>query len=154
MFNTPYKLFKKNSDGSVSQENVTWSLSYKIKNGEIAENLDDKEKAFYNSYMPKIKSEDNTLVPAPMYLDNLDCYPVLVAKDSSGTTLWKQVIIITQNRYSSPLLNNWDGEFKIDEENGTIMSTMLGAGRKTSNNTFEGVLMGDVGAAAGINVNE
>ncbi len=154
MFNTPYKLFKKNSDGSVNQENVTWSLSYKIKNGEITENLNEKEKSFYNSYMPKIKNEDNTLVPAPMYLDNLNCYPVLQAKDSSGNILWRQVIIITQNRYSSPLLNNWDGEFKIDEENGTIMSTMLGAGRKTSNNTFEGVLMGDVGAAAGINVNE
>ncbi len=48
------------------------------------------------------------------------------------------------------MLNNWDGNFKIDEDSGTIMSTMLGAGRKTSQNTFEGVLMGNVGAGAGI----
>jgi hypothetical protein len=49
-----------------------------------------------------------------------------------------------QNRYSSPMLNSWDGSLKIDEDNGTIMSTMIGAGRKTYNNTFEGILMGDI----------
>jgi hypothetical protein len=42
------------------------------------------------------------------------------------------------------MVNEWNGSFRIDEENGTIMSTMLGAGRKTQNNTFEGVLIGDV----------
>jgi hypothetical protein len=43
------------------------------------------------------------------------------------------------------MLNAWDGSLQIDEENGTIMSSMVGAGRKTTNNTFEGVLMGDIG---------
>jgi hypothetical protein len=42
------------------------------------------------------------------------------------------------------LLNNWDGSLQIDEKNGTILSSMVGAGRKTPNNTFEGVLMGDI----------
>jgi hypothetical protein len=55
-----------------------------------------------------------------------------------------------QNRYESPMLNAWAGSFQIDEENGTILSTMVGAGRKNKNNQFEGVLMGDVGGAAGI----
>jgi hypothetical protein len=53
-----------------------------------------------------------------------------------------------QNRYASSMLNDWDGSLKIDEENGTIMSTMVGAGRKTTNNTFEGVLMGNVEGAS------
>ena len=49
-----------------------------------------------------------------------------------------------QNRYASNMLNSWDGSFEINEENGTIMSTMIGAGKKNSNNTFSGILMGDI----------
>jgi hypothetical protein len=42
------------------------------------------------------------------------------------------------------MLNEWDGTLKMDEENGTIMATMLGAGRKNPDNTFSGVLIGDL----------
>jgi hypothetical protein len=51
------------------------------------------------------------------------------------------------------MLNNWDGTFKINEANGTLMSTMLGAGRKTRDNTFEGVLIGDITAEDGFDPN-
>jgi hypothetical protein len=70
-------------------------------------------------------------------------YPVVFAK-SGENILWAQPIIITQNTYSSSLLNEWDGSLSIDEGNGTILSTMVGAGRKDEDNRFEGVLMGDV----------
>ena len=49
-----------------------------------------------------------------------------------------------QSRYDFAMLNAWDGTLTMDEENGTIMSTMLGAGRKNSDNTFSGVLIGDI----------
>ena len=62
--------------------------------------------------------------------------------------LWQQPLIIIQNRYASPVLNEWDGNFQIDDKNGTILSTMVGAGRKDSENRFSGVLMGDVGVGA------
>jgi hypothetical protein len=52
------------------------------------------------------------------------------------------------------MLNSWDGEFYIDEENGTIMSTMVGAGFKDVNNTFSGVLMGDVQGGASVQVDK
>jgi hypothetical protein len=42
------------------------------------------------------------------------------------------------------MLNSWDGSLTIDEENGTILATMLGAGKKDSNNKFSGVLIGDL----------
>jgi hypothetical protein len=42
------------------------------------------------------------------------------------------------------MLNSWDGGLTIDEENGIILSTMLGAGRKNDDNTFSGVLIGDI----------
>ena len=48
------------------------------------------------------------------------------------------------------MLNNWDGGLTIDEENGTILSTMLGAGRKNDDNTFSGVLIGDVKGGTGL----
>jgi hypothetical protein len=53
-------------------------------------------------------------------------------------------IHITQNNYSSAALNKWNGDLAIDEKAGTILSTMVGAGRKNADNQFEGVLMGDV----------
>jgi hypothetical protein len=46
------------------------------------------------------------------------------------------------------MINDWDGTFTIDEENGTILSTMIGAGKKDSFNTFSGILMGDVNSAS------
>jgi hypothetical protein len=47
------------------------------------------------------------------------------------------------------MLNEWNGEFKLDEENNTLMSAMIGAGRKNSNNKFEGILMGDIQGTSG-----
>jgi hypothetical protein len=99
------------------------------------------------NFMPKLV--ENKLVPSAMYLDpanNGTYYPVVLCKNGDKV-LFAQPIYITQNRYSSAALNEWDGSLTIDEENGTILSTMVGAGRKTPQNTFEGVLMGDVGGS-------
>jgi hypothetical protein len=59
--------------------------------------------------------------------------------------IWRQPIVISQNRYQSNLLNSWDGRFVIDEDENYILSAMMGAGKKDSSNRFSGVLMGDVG---------
>ena len=128
---------------------VTWSTKLYLDTGNangVCEELtaDKAEYAFYQDYMPKIIG-GNTLVPAPLYLDGLKCHLIVEGKNGKDEVLWKQPIIILQNRYSSPMLNSWDGSFQINEENGTIMSSMIGAGRKNANNTFSGVLMGDVG---------
>jgi len=45
------------------------------------------------------------------------------------------------------MLNDWDGSLTIDEDNGTILSAMVGAGIKNEDNTFSGVLMGNVALA-------
>jgi hypothetical protein len=72
-------------------------------------------------------------------------FPVVICLQNTDTVLWAQPIYMMQNRYASAMINAWDGSLCIDHENGTIMAPMVGAGRKTRNNTFEGVLMGDVG---------
>lgn len=58
--------------------------------------------------------------------------------------VWAQPILVMQGRYDFAMLNDWDETFKIDEKQGTILSTMLGAGRKNSDNTYSGVLIGDI----------
>ena len=89
------------------------------------------------------------LTPSTLYLDNLECFAVVIATNSDGGILWEQPIIMIQNRYASTMLNSWDGGLNIDDENGTIMASMIGAGRKSDNNTFEGVLMGNIGLGTG-----
>lgn len=56
---------------------------------------------------------------------------------------WSQPILVMQSQYDFAMLNSWDENLTIDEKNGTILSTMLGAGKKV-NNVFSGVLIGDL----------
>ena len=139
----PFKLFKHDSDGDVEVD-ADWSIAYYYDDGSLVPDNEDKEKIM--AYMPKLNA-DNTLIPAPIYTtfegERKFIVPVIVAKNGSSI-LWSQPIIITQNNYASSTLNDWNGEFEINEANGTILSTMVGAGRKNENNTFSGVLMGDI----------
>lgn len=49
------------------------------------------------------------------------------------------------NRYNFAHLNGWDGNsIQINEEDGYILAPQLGAGRKQNDNSFTGVLMGQV----------
>jgi hypothetical protein len=61
--------------------------------------------------------------------------------------LWCQPILIYQNRYGSAMMNNWDGTLQTDEGQGTILTSMVGAGIKNDDNSFSGVLMGNVALA-------
>ena len=107
------------------------------------------------NYYPALDVNGN-LTPLTMYVPssgvaNRENNPYAVEALVNGQLVWTQPILIIQNRYSSAMLNAWDGSLSIDKENGTIMSTMVGAGKKDVNNTFSGVLMGDVQAGAGFN---
>lgn len=155
-YKNPFKLFYNDADRKDRLvENVKWSIIYYDENGKYKTETELKASNDHKlllNYMPKLK-DDNSLVPAQMYLDQNETstsrlYPVVICKDASNVILWAQPIYLMQNRYASGMLNDWDGSLEIDEENGTIMSTMVGAGRKTINNTFEGVLMGNVEGAS------
>lgn len=150
----PYRLYQHTLDeGDVEVTNCTWELAYFKANGSqlVEGNTEESEKTYKEliAYMPKLNA-DNTLMPAPMYCALYDeedketfVVPVAVCK-INGNVVWTQPITITQNNYASSTLNEWNGEFEINEANGTILSTMVGAGRKNVDNQFEGVLMGDI----------
>jgi hypothetical protein len=86
--------------------------------------------------MPKLK-ETNELVVSSMFLDDRDnshkLYPLAICKQY-GNVIWAQPIYLMQNRYPSAMLNEWDGSLKIDEDNNSILTAMVGAGRKNTNN--------------------
>ena len=159
-YKDPYRIFRKDKNEEIL--NVSWGIKYYIldeKNVIEFTNASDVEESlrervnFYLACAPKL-NEQNKLVPCNFYVGEqdgspLDVYPVVYCFEKLedgkiGSLLWAQPILISQNRYASSVLNHWDGKFKIDEKNGTILSTMVGAGYKNEDNTFSGVLMGDV----------
>ena len=96
-----------------------------------------------------IKSIDEKgvyLKPSPLYFRASDINNVIQDQVCVYLpNLWSQPILIMQSRYDFAMLNEWDGSLQINDGNNTIMATMLGAGRKSSSdNTFSGVLIGDV----------
>ena len=155
----PYKLFKRqaivkdtegndiaNVSGDPEQTVEQWDIVCYNEKGDLIDSND-----FMQAYVPKM-NRDKTLSAAPLYLHSAsssDQYiPVVRAwvkgDDGEAYIAWTQPIVITQNRHASSILNDWDESLQIDEDNGTILATMIGAGRKNENNAFEGVLMGDV----------
>lgn len=150
-YKNPYRFFR---NGTEVTENIKWELKF---TPEVA-NDEESQKHWVNNIKPFLPTltTTNTLKPCNMWVDNgnvdndityysyIECY-------ENTDLIWSQPILIIQNRYPSPMLNAWDGSLKISETDGTIMSTMVGAGRKNANNEFEGVLMGDVSGGAGLN---
>ena len=129
-----YKLFGGPGKRNINEiSGVTWSCYYD----------DDAEDAC--AYYPTITPE-GVLVPGNMFIQGLS-KRIAVSGAAPNGGWWIQPIVVNQDSYGSAMLNSWDGNLTLDEENGTILSSMIGAGRKNSANQFEGVLMGNVSLA-------
>ena len=100
-------------------------------------------------FYPQLK--DKKIIMPQMYITNSSVYTKI--KLNAGNLEWHQFLTIEQNRFGSKVLNGWDGSFQVNEDNGTILSTMVGAGKKDDENQFYGVLMGDVIAGAEVDSN-
>lgn len=148
----PYSLYKvqNNSKTYLNDDDVVWSMQYiEGGHGELPTAVPNTSaNANKIRYMPRLQG--NILEYIDLFIDNAQCYPAVVCKDKdTQAILWIQPILILQNRFLSTTLNKWDNKFQIDEEGGTILSSMLGAGKKNSDNSFSGVLMGDVAEKGG-----
>lgn len=74
--------------------------------------------------------------------DILDEYENIIVPN--GTVLWTQPILVYQDNYPSTTLNKWNGkDILTDNDTGVIVANGLSAGKKESDNTFTGVVMGD-----------
>lgn len=107
-----------------------------------------------NTYWPKlaIADSDQYLKDGKLKLDsyyfvdssnsddylNNNCINVV----QNGVVIWSQPILQIRNLYPSAIVNNWNDKVNIDEDNGAIAAPMLIAGKKNTNNTFSGVILG------------
>lgn len=130
------------------------SAAVKDKNGNTIEA--NYQNQFYPTIQVSKDETEYTLLPQTMFFKDTtgkgygySLYGLIKELSNDGATLtikpvWIQPVLIIQNKYGSSMLNSWDGNLIIDEDNNTIMSALIGAGIKNSDNTFSGVLMGEV----------
>lgn len=92
-------------------------------------NSTETNKGFYEELVKDIESQITTL-------ENI--------KASPSTFVHMKPILFSLNRYGYGFLNDWDGnKLVIDNDGNYIVSPMIGAGRKETDNSFTGILMGD-----------
>lgn len=141
-YKDPYQLF----DSLLEEvEGITWSARIRASHNANS----PAEKATIESFYPTV-TPSGVLQPLEMFVlgtDSEDGIPgnfCVQGTDADGKVVCIQPVLIMQNKYGSSMLNQWDGGLTIDEKNGTILASMVGAGIKDENNTFSGVLMGDI----------
>lgn len=150
-YNDAYVLYYWDNTDKKYKENIngTWKLE-----------CDEKiENVLSKGYIPVLKNLDSrpgyvALSASPFYATGYNdkvCVSFISKDKMYG---WSQPILIMQSKYDFAMLNQWDGSLTLDEENGTILSTMLGAGKKNQNNTFSGVLIGDIKGGSGLDDTE
>lgn len=121
----PYNLY---NNGIVRNENISWEVTSQNINGE-------------KNYIGNII--DGFYTPPVMLIRDLS--PVYIVGYTNNNKIWSQRLLLQINRFGSSMLNRWDGSLTIDEENNQILSSIIGAGSKDSQNQFTGVIMGDIG---------
>lgn len=124
-----YGLFMANGD---KIENVVWSIITKAEEQKYVGNINakDAEKGIYK------------LQPLNTYVNNAPIYGVQGKIENQ--IVWTQPILVLQNTWPSAIINEWDGKtLQLNEEDGSILSTMIAAGSKNNDNQFTGVMIGD-----------
>ena len=131
------------SDGSISFDNQEYKIvgnDNSIIDSEASIMSNDNKAS---AYLPDI-SEKNRLKPLSFYVEQGTTRCAIKLTDNSNS-YWINPLMILQNKYPSRGVNQWDGKtLTIDNENGSIYSTMLVAGSKNSQGQFSGVMLGDM----------
>lgn len=143
-YNQPYIAYTLDKNGKYQEMAFTnWNINYENNSSMNKNELKPSEKG----YLPQLNI---------LYTKNGVAYKNLVApsfylagyndKICVFCRSWSQPLLVMQSKYDLAMLNEWNGKLTLNEDNGTVLSTMLGTGRKNKNNTFSGVLIGDVQA--------
>lgn len=138
-FKNPYILY-----GSDTKEIAV--AEWKCING--YESTDAEITTDERAYTPKIKKDNKTgeqyLTPLSFYVAGACEKVCVIGKDSDDTILWSQPLLIMQNRYPSAMVNSWDGNLNIGGSDGqSIFAPRFVAGKKETDNTFSGVMLGN-----------
>lgn len=89
-----------------------------------------------------INDKEQIIIP-PNYFDPINKSMGIKFSNADGTINYIQPIVGTLNAFSKEVLNSWDGAtLTIDEDGSYVLAAQVGAGKKESDNSFTGVLMG------------
>ncbi len=116
----------KSVGGTYTEETATWTLNSKNDYGNLKLKTIKKVKnGQSNSYY--------ALQASTPYIKDDDLYCIVATQiiNSQERILWSQPILIIQSQYDAAIINDWDGDsIQLNENSGTIISSMLGAGTK------------------------
>ena len=121
------------SGGNITQQRNNYWMNYGAAVGE-------------EKYFPQITYSGSLTVPSLYLQENKQTSIHFVVNNIIEFIL---PLRIYKRVYASKVINAWDGSLTLNENDGIILSTMMGAGKKDNQNRFNGVLMGDIALAAG-----
>lgn len=137
---------------TINKTKANWAIKYSNTTEKTAQNENNAALQVAWSQLPQLdfKKEGSNIVNS--YLRMPDTYlppesgyeGVCVYGSTNDGLIWVQPLYITMDPYGSEFFNGWDGSMKIDATNNTILSSVIGAGKKNSDNTFSGVVLGEV----------
>lgn len=97
--------------------------------------------SFEKHYIGRI--DRNVLYPTTIYFEDAPVYGIQAKV--GGNVYYTQPICCYQNKWPNTTVNQWDGVgLNINEEDGTILGHAFIAGHKERNNTYTGVMFGDL----------
>lgn len=128
----PYILYDRNGN----KQTAAWTLT----NAEIA-----------TAYSPVLENKkgDYYLKPLSVYVDNTNA-EVCVSASNGITTVWSQPLLIFQNRYPTSMINEWDGNLVVDRDKNAVLAAQIVAGKKNEDNTFSGVILGNISSSGNV----
>ena len=125
-FQNPYIIYKNDGIESIKGD---WAIKSKIENDPCIPSL-------------KITEEGTTLKPINIYVEDT-MTQLCITGSIEGKKVWSQPIYAYQNRYPTSIINDWNGKLQINEKGNAILAAKVVAGKKDTDNTFTGVMMGD-----------
>lgn len=128
--NVPFEIIieKKVNGIYIEQEPYQYNFSWYL-NGEFKEYFSNNNKAI--------------VIPSDTYNGERLNNSIVVTIDFVGSIQIPVYMLI--NRYGHKALNDWDGNgIELGQDDGIILAPQMGAGKKESDNSFTGVLMGEV----------
>ena len=134
--------------GLITENYRSGLVPINVSNWKVQLGTDTKTLGNYNiNYYPQVNQAGMLSVPAQYYSNNGKMI-ALEALNNTNNVLFSLPLYIGMQLYKNSRMNSWDGKLTIDEDEGTILSTMVGAGKKDDINRFHGVLMGEVSTYA------
>lgn len=130
--------------------NYNWSVKGSVYDGATKKWVNQANLIENNLFMDDLKRNQKKYKPIDEYnglcLSNaLQCY-IKQGKSGGSNVLRIHIPIhLYLNRYGHAAINGWNGNsIDIDEKGGVILAPQVGAGKKESDNTFTGSIMGVV----------